>query len=136
MNAGLVGYDHCGRCGQQGAGNIPPVQDDDAIICHAKAGGTKRERKIHAQLPHRGGEESIVLGVSFIVSKALIMALDLFSFLVPHLMRIFGPHASNEKALQSKCYGRYWHLASFAACPRFGRYWTSSGHWATLALNG
>ena len=32
--------------------------------------------------------------------------------------------------------GREWHIASFAACPRFGRYRMHCGHWPKLALNG
>jgi hypothetical protein len=31
---------------------------------------------------------------------------------------------------------RYWHLADNPTAPAFVRYWSNSGHWSALALNG
>jgi hypothetical protein len=31
---------------------------------------------------------------------------------------------------------RVWHIASIRCTAKFGRYWSNSGHWSVLALNG
>jgi hypothetical protein len=31
---------------------------------------------------------------------------------------------------------RYWHKADNPAAPAFVHYWSNSGHWSALALNG